>query len=486
MRGLLAVAAFLFLLASANGPSPSPVDAFARAHRDVSSGDPTARIAFDEGLTLLYAFAPEAARAAFVRAQTADPTFALASWGIAMSHGININTSFDAAEQAAGHRAIAKARALETNAPPVERALVDAADRRFSFARAGDADRSARAYRDAMDAAADAFPNDDDVQTLAAEGEMDVDPPAGNATTVRRLELVLARDPGHIGANHFLIHALEDAKDPQPAVVAARRLAALSFEPAAEHLAHMPAHAFMRAGMYHDAGVANERAVALVAAARAADPAAPITYFDHDCDFGVKAFSMAGEYARARAITVPCALDGHSLASAVDLRFGHWDRLASDERGEYASGMLAVHDGKFDEAATHLAALKKASGGVAATAANVLAASIARARDDGPGEIRALEAAVAAQDALGYDEPPPFWFPVRESLGAAYVRAGRYADAERTFRDDLAHDADDPRAYFGLAQTLDREHRASDAAAARDAFARAWQHADATLDVNDL
>jgi len=488
VRGLLAACAFLFLFVVSNAAaqSPSTSSVVARSHRDVSSANSAARAAFDDGLTLLYAFAPEAARASFARAASADPAFALAWWGVAMSHGPNINTNYEPAEQRAGHEAMLKARALATNASPVERALIDAAYRRFSFSGSNDGDRSARTYRDAMEAAATTYARDDDVQTLAAEAEMDVDPPTGNADTIKHLQTVLARNTEHIGANHFLIHAFEDTPNASDAVPAARRLSALTFEPAAEHLAHMPAHAYMRAGLYHEAGVANERAIALVGAARAIDPNAPATYFDHDCDFGVKAFMMAGEYARARALTGPCAHNGHSLASTVDLRFHRWNELAADERGEVASGMLAVHQGNLPLAKTHLAALRKTQGGVAAVAAGVLNAAIARASGDPADEIRALEAAVAAQDALGYSEPPAFWYPVREALGGAYYRAGRFADAERTFRADLTHDARNPRAYFGLAETLEREQRPAAAAAMHAEFERAWQHADATLEINDL
>ncbi|MBD5657711.1 MAG: hypothetical protein IAI50_21425, partial [Candidatus Eremiobacteraeota bacterium] len=319
MPGLLAAFAFLFSIVIPIAPTTvSPVaDApFARAHRTVTN-DVDAQAAFDDGLTLLYAFDPEEARRSFERAARVQPQLAIAWWGIAMSYGVNINTDYDAAKQRRGRDAIVRAAALAARATPTERGLIEAASKRFALTGSGDADRSARAYRDAMERLAVAFPADDDVLTLAAEAEMDVhswsyftadgQATPGTNDTIARLETVLARDPAHLGANHFLIHVFEESAHPEAALAAAKRLAALSFEPAAEHLAHMPAHTFMRVGDYHDAGEANARAVALYERFLAADPAGHTEYLSHDCRFGVDACMMSGEYARAREIAATCA-----------------------------------------------------------------------------------------------------------------------------------------------------------------------------------
>jgi Tfp pilus assembly protein PilF len=497
---LLALAIlFLFLSvvgASTAEPAATAPDGFVRAHRGVSTASADAQAAFDDGLTLLYAFNPEQARVSFRRALDADPSLAIAWWGVAMSYGINLNTDFDPDGQRAGRAATAKAHALEGRASPVERALIGAAAARFAFDRSGDADRSARAYRDAMDAVAATYPADDDVQTLAAEAEMDVHawaffttdgaPIDGMLATIERLRLVLARDPEHIGANHLLIHALEESPHPEEALPAARRLAAERFEPAAEHLEHMPAHDFMRVGMYHEAGVANERAIASYDEYLASEHAGHQRYYGHDCLLGVDAFMMAGEYARARSLATTCSRGG-GLVSIVDLRFGRYDELSRDENlGAFAAGMLAAHDGRNAVAKAQLAILRKENEDVGVISASVLAAALARRDGDASAEIATLERAAGVQDREGYAEPPEFWWPVRESLGAADARAGRYGDAERAFRSVLEHDRDDPRALFGLARTLEREGRAAEAGPIDERFASAWRQADVQLDLKDL
>ena len=501
MRGLLATFAFLSAVAIASAaPSPPAAatpggESFARATRIASTHDPAALTEFDEGLTLLYAFNPEQARVSFTRALADDPAFALAWWGVAMTYGVNINTAFDPVSQREGARAIARAQPLVASAAPVERALVAAAAIRFASTRTRDAARSARAYRDAMDAAANAFPLDDDVETLAAEAEMDVHPWSyfdedGTATpgtlgAIARLQDVLARSPGHIGANHLLLHALEESSHPGDALAAARTLANLTFEPAAEHLTHMPAHIFMRVGDYESAGIANARAIAAYQIYLANDPAGHKDYFDHDCTFGVDAFAMSGDERRARDLAARCDGDGSRASGDVDLRFHRWDRLARDASDDFTQGMLAAHDGRTATATARLAALRGAKNDVTGVEADVLAAALARRTGAASAEIAALARAVASQDAFGYAEPPQVFFPVRELLGGAELRAGRDADAERTFRDDLARNPGNPRSLAGLALALDREGRKADARSASERASAAW-HGAAPFDASDL
>jgi Tfp pilus assembly protein PilF len=476
---------------------PQPT-AYVQAQRPISTTNAAAAAQFDDGLTLLYAFNPAGARASFENAAKLDPTLAIAWWGIAMSHGININTSYDPAEQRAGRDAIVRATNLERGASPAERALIDAAARRFAYDRSTEGDRSARAYRDAMNAAAAAFPLDDDVQVLAAEAEMDVHPWSfftpggmpveGMAGAIARLDAVLARTPEHIGANHLLIHAWEESSHPENALVAARRLAAMNFEPGAEHLAHMPAHAFLRVGAYYDAGEANARAIALYVRYVASNAPDHASYINHDCAFGAYAFMMAGSYSRAQEIAAACIPFGSRLAADVELRFRRYDALAAaadEDDDDFSAGMLCANAGRSGAAARHLGVLRKLAGDVASIEADVLAAAIARTKQDQSGEIASLTHAVATQDGSGYEEPPEFFFPVRETLGGAYYRYGRYHEAERTFRDDLTHDAENPRALYGLAETLDKEGRTSEASQARARFLKAWAQADTQLDMKD-
>jgi tetratricopeptide (TPR) repeat protein len=447
-------------------------------------------------LTLLYGFNPAQARRSFLRAAAEDPSLAIAWWGVAMSDGLNINSAFDPEGQRAGHAAIGKAQSLAKNATPAERALIAAAAKRFAYDRARDAGLSATAYRDAMNAAALAFPDDDDVQVLAVEAEMDVHPwsyfnddgtpTPGTESAIARDETVLARDPAHIGANHFAIHLFEESKHPEDALPSADRLFADSFEPAAEHLAHMPAHTFMRVGRYDDAGLANARAIALYAIYLAGSPAEQGEYLEHDCTFGVIAFMMAGVSEDAERLAMTCAHSGFDSTKLVAIRFRHWDALASaGTLSPFLGGMLAVHQGRIAAAREDLVKLDL-TGTIGRIESGLLSGAIERAKGDADGEIAALEHAVAAQDTFGYSEPPLFFFPVRESLGAAFFRAGRYPEAERTFLADLERNRENPRSLYGLRETLLREGRTRDAAAADARFATAWRKADVQLSMNDL
>jgi tetratricopeptide (TPR) repeat protein len=507
VRGLLVALAFLSTVsvAAAQAPGPQPVSAvvpspsgFVRAHRAVSTGSSEAQQTFDDGLTLLYAFNPEEARRAFGRAAAADPDLAMAFWGIAMSFGVNINTSYDPGSQRQGHDAIVKAQARAGHATPVERALIEAAAARYARSGKNDAEASAQAYKDAMQAAASAYPGDDDVVTLAAEAAMDQHPwgfwsddgkpQPGTLEIVRALQTVLARDPAHIGANHLLIHALEAGPHPEEALDAAHRLAADTFEPAAEHLAHMPAHTLVRSGDYAAAAEANMRALDAFNA-YLGGPHAPghESYYGHDCLFGVYAFMMAGEHANAEHAASRCEDAARRYAGYVAVRFRRWNDLPQFA-GEttFFRGMSAAVTGRLGDALSAAQQLDATKQDNAAVAAEVLRAKVHAERGESALEIAALEKAVRNQDKLGYAEPPGWFYPVRESLGGAYYRAGQYAEAERAFRDDLAKDPRNPRSLFGLSKTLEREGRSAAANEAQQAFAVAWQHADVQLDMRDL
>ncbi len=487
------------LLSAAPAPAQEPPAVpYALAHHAVSTADPQAQAAFDEGLTLLYAFNPDDARLAFERAAKDDPTLAMAWWGIAMSYGGNINLGYITGQAPAGRAAGAKAMALQSGASPLERRLIGAIVARFAPAGNDAAARAERDYRDAMEAVADSYPADDDVAALAAESGMDImlwdywsaggQPKPGTEAIVTRLQRVLARNPGHIGAMHFFIHAVEESPRPADALPAAQRLAALRFEPAAEHLTHMPSHIFMRVGLYHDAGLANVLAESDYERYLDGKHAGHEDYFLHDCLFGVDAFGMSGEYQRAKALAAACrAHDPYPLGTIVDLRFGRWDELAAVEApSDFARGMLAVARGRLDDAAHSLSLLNKKTGGDPRVDGTLLQGRLEEARHDSDGAIAALRSAVRLQDADGYSEPPAFWYPVRETLGGAYYRAGRFGEAERTFHDDLARNPENPRSLFGLARALEREGRGEDAASVQTRFVRAWQHADVSLDMQKM
>ena len=90
------------------------------------------------------------------------------------------------------------------------------------------------------------------------------------------------------------------------------------------------------------------------------------------------------------------------------------------------------------------------------------------------------------QDGLAYNEPPDWYYPVRESLGGALLRDGQAAEAEKVFRDDLARNPRNGRSLFGLWQSLKAQNKTADAEWAHTEFEAAWKNADSPLSIGDL
>src|SRR5213594_3483679 len=238
----------------------------------IATAEPEAQRFFDQGLNLVFAFNHEEAVRSFARAAELDPKAAMPRWGIALALGPNINLDVDPARERAAYDAVQKALALARRAPAHERAYVEALARRYANDRAGgppiDLKALAADYKNAMGELVRRYPDDLDAATLYAESAMDLHPwqlwqadgtpTEGTEEIVAILESVLKRNPNHIGANHFYIHAVEASQRPDRALPSAGRLDKLA--PSAGHLVHMPAHIYIRTGDYHNAALNNEKA----------------------------------------------------------------------------------------------------------------------------------------------------------------------------------------------------------------------------------
>jgi hypothetical protein len=106
---------------------------------------------------------------------------------------------------------------------------------------------------------------------------------------------------------------------------------------------------------------------------------------------------------------------------------------------------------------------------------DTLDARIATARRDLPGAIEKWRAAVAVQDRMRYNEPSDWFYPVRESLGAALLSSGQAEEAEHIFRQDLQKNRRNPRSLFGLWKSLEAQNRTADAQWVRTSFEAAWK-----------
>ena len=127
------------------------------------------------------------------------------------------------------------------------------------------------------------------------------------------------------------------------------------------------------------------------------------------------------------------------------------------------------------------------TGAVFKIAEHFLNARLAAARGDRKAAVGFLRQAVAAEDALAYDEPPGWYHPLsRESLGGALMLDGRHAEAEQVFREDLARNRRNGRSLFGLAESLKAQGKTREAELVRREFERAWRNADTQLRIEDL
>jgi len=446
------------------------------AYHAVSTADPQAQAAFDRGLTLLYAYNGEAAGRAFEQALQDDPHLGMAAWGVALASGSDLNTPLDAARFGRAHEAALRAQTLETYASPEERAFIDAVVQRYG----GTYDRHDAAeaqYRPAMAALVAAYPLDDDAAMLEAEALLEhtgVEHPDPQAIPL--IARVLARDPNHMFANHLCMHAYDYAKDRTPALACADRVAGWAFDPAEEHLAHMPAHTYTETGDYAKALVASEAAWRLREQWNAqANPPFQLRYGPHDAYTGWTNALMLGnlQVAQTWAARVGQQYEGSDLW-ATWARFGQWQRIASSQAANefyapLARGLTDVHLGAIGDARKMLALY----GNIDADYRWLLAAAIDEHDGRIDAAVDALDRAIAYQQREDGAEQLPV-FPAGEALGALYYRQKRYEQAQQAFTAALARYPNDPRALYGLALAQQALGQAVSSAQTMKTFTAVW------------
>ena len=521
-----------------NHPKPATlVSGLGDLHHPVSTSNPEAQKFFDQGLRFIYAFNHAEAARSFRRAGELDPKLAMSYWGIAEAVGPNYNDPASDERFKEAHEAIQKAVDLAAGASPSERAYIQAMALRFP-GESADRRKAAEAYHDAMREVMKKFPDDLDAATLFAESGMnlhpwglwllDGTPREGTEEIVATLESVIKRDPDHMGAVHYYIHAVEASASPQRALAGANRLAQLA--PNAGHLVHMPSHVYIRTGDYDQAVLTNEKAAAVDRAyiqASGVQGIYPAMYYSHNLHFIACVASMNGNYAQAKKAAdqlaahvgpmvkaMPPLEAFMTVPMAVNVRFQKWDDIlkmpaphadmkVTTTYWHFARGMALAGTGKVSDAEAEYKALtatrdatpadaifampfNNKTKDILAIAGNVLGAKIALARKDNAAAIAMLRDAVAVQDKLNYGEPPDWFSPVRESLGAALLMNGAATEAEKVFREDLDRNPRNPRSLFGLQQALKAQQRDYDAGFVEEQFRVSWKGGNTPLKVADL
>ena len=481
---------------------------------------------FDQGIRLAFAFNHAEAQRAFREAQKEDPRCALCFWGEALVLGPNINVPMLPEASGPALAALAKAVELEASAPARDRFLIEALAKRYSADPKAERAALDAAYADAMAAVAQRYPGDDTILTLYAEAMMDTQPwdywdaggakPKGRgAAIVATLEQVLERNPRHPGAIHLYIHAVEASTQPGKALPYANRLPALM--PGAGHLVHMPAHIYYRVGMYRESLAINKRAMAADEAYFRTSPSDPLykaAYYPHNIHFLMVSAQMGGD--GAAAIAAAAKLDA-AMPAEVVAQFAimqpvkaapyttHAQFAAPDAilalpappanlalvaaLHRYARAVAFAQKKDVAAARAEIEAIARigrdadwkpfAEWGVPAkeiveTARVVATGRLADATGDLDGAAKAYEDAIFIEDSLPYTEPPYWYYPVRQSLGAVRLRQGRLDEAEKAFRESLARVRNNGWALAGLAATYKRKGDAPAARATQRAYAAAW------------
>jgi tetratricopeptide (TPR) repeat protein len=527
-----------YLLVAQSKPA-ALMSGLGRHHHVISTKSSKAQRFFDQGLTLVFAFNHEEAARAFRRAAELDPQSAMPLWGIALALGPCINLDVDPPHEKAAYEAVRKAMSLAHDVTERERAYIEALTRRYSADPKTDLKKLDVDYAHAMRELSKRYPDDLDAATLYAESLMDLRPwklwsldgrPAEDTEEiVAVLESVLRRDPEHIGANHYYIHAVEASTHPERALASARRLETLA--PAAGHLVHMPAHIYFRAGDYPAAARSNALAAEIdrvyLRESGTMGSMYDILYYAHNLQFLAAAYSMEGRFADAKqaaddlaAHIGPIVLGDISMAEPyvptpifVLLRFHRWDEVLklpppdsnlsmTTAFWHFARGSAAAAKGQIGiaeierrtiqaerretSADTEFSMFSNKAQAFLDLAANILDARIATAHADHERAIACWKNAVQFQDRLYYGEPPEWFYPVRESLGSALLLNGQADQAEAVFRADLEQYPRNPRSLFGLLKSLQAQKKTSGAEWVHREFEAAWKNADVTLEIGDL
>jgi tetratricopeptide (TPR) repeat protein len=507
-------------------------------HFPITTQNTEAQVYFDQGIRLLYGFNHDEAARYFRRAAELDPRAAMPYWGLALSIGPNYNdTAVDAARAQATYEAVRKAQERAPQASPRERAYIEAIARRYpSSDPKSDWLAFHRDYSAAMREIVRAHPDDLDAATMFAESLMmlrpwqlwtlEGEPAPGTLELVAVLESVLRRNPDHPGANHFYIHAVEASRNLERAIPSATRL--MTLMPGAGHLVHMPGHVFLQTGDFELAAATNVNAAEADRAFVARTGATgmyPLMYYTHNVHFVAYARAQQGRHddaSRAAKQMVELVGDGdlemqmlegfHLYPLMVDLRFGRWDDVLSAPQPDarrplsvafwrYARATALAGQGRMREAQAEQRRFEKQSkalpedskyllnnksSDVLALAGATLSARIAAAGGDAERSIAELERAIGLEAGIQYDEPPAWFYPVRQSLGGALLRNDQAREAEAVFRESLAKHPRDGRLLFGLWQSLLAQNRTDEAELVQAQHETAWKDATVELTIEDL
>lgn len=506
-------------------------------HHKITTTSPQAQRYFDQGLTFIFGFNHAEAKRSFQQATQIDSDCAMCYWGMALSEGPNINAPMNQESIPTTYKAIQKAQKLSTKTTPIEQVYIKALSQRYSDQNLENRQPLDMAYANAMRELSQQYPSDLDAATLFAESLMDLMPwnywqengepqPLTNEL-VKTLEFVLEKNPNHPGAIHYYIHTLEASPYPEKAEKAADRLSNLV--PASGHLVHMPSHLYLRIGRYYDAARVNQKAIKADEKFLATSQQKGLysaLYYPHNIHFFWSAASMEGRSedaikAARKLVDKVSLLEVKQIPfSEIFLptpyfslvQFGKWDEILTESQPSnefpftmamwhYARGMAWVGKGNLENAEfenqkikdllqnSEFSSLETANvpaTNIISIANHLLVGKMAELKQKNKEMISEYQTAVKLQDNLPYMEPPYWYYPVRQSLGAALLKLNREQEAEAVYRKDLQQHPNNGWSLYGLVESLSAQGKQKEAAEVKQEFEKAWSEADIKLTSSEL
>ncbi len=502
----------------------------------ISTNNKEAQDYFNQGMMLSFGFNHAEAARSFFEATRLDSTCAMGYWGFAYVLGPNYNAGMEADNYARAYKASQKALALASKSTAKEQALIGALSGRYTLEAPKDRSHLDSTYAAAMKKVYDAFPADPDISALYAESLMDMhpwdmydkttkEPRAWAPEIVAVLEKLMKQYPKHPGAPHFYIHAVEASKTPERGLAAAKLL--MSLVPGSGHLLHMASHIYIWTGDYHLGSLANIEAIKVDSAyvtACHAQGAYPLAYYPHNYHYLAAMATFEGNsalaWSAAKKVQQKTAKEVmmqpgwgtlqhyYTIPWFVGVKLGMWDSLLAIkplDQGwiyprsilHYAQGMAYLGKKNLANAEKELAQLNALATNpvlkelsiwginsmhdIVQVASHVLAAEIHRKKKEYAKAITTFNQAIAIEDNLNYDEPPDWFFSVRHHLGTALLQAGKFAEAEKIYLQDLNTWRENGWALIGLQQALQQQGKTAEALQVKQRFDKAWQHADFKL-----
>ncbi len=501
----------------------------------VTTTSETAQKYFNQGLILAYGFNHEEAFRSFEEVARIDSNCAMAYWGMAYVLGPNINLPMDAGVVHTAYEAIQKAISLLDNETQKEKDLVAALAERYSKDVLEDRIPLDQAYSDAMRNLKNRYPEDLDAATMFAESIMDLHPwdywlkdgtpQPWTPELLSVLESVVQKNINHHGANHLYIHAIEASKNPERGLASADKLRFLA--PGAGHLVHMPAHIYIRTGKYHEGSLANIRAVK-------SDEEYinqcnqqgfyPLAYYPHNYHFLWATATLEGDSKTAidaaikasqkppDSLLTTCGYQTLQHYVTIPLyayvTFGKWGDILNYKKPQddrpyitavwhYARGMAFIAKNNLEDAEKEIAQLEilrfnksiealtiwgiNSAGNLIKIAYEVCKGELAAKMKNYNLAITHLQNAVELENKLRYDEPPTWFYPCRQNLGAVLIEAGKFEDAEKVYRENLSEIPNNGWGLFGLQQALLKQNKTEEASEVEKRFQEAWKYADIKL-----